>query len=349
MRSRNLTKTICFLLILLILFLVVQRGLLPYSWMDTNQAKTFYKISDNSTDVVAIGTSLMLMSFSPLRMYDKTGVSSYNRASSVQYPRVAYFVVKETLKTQKPKVIICSAMSLFNNRDVDRQEPWIRRSMDYKKLSIDKIKAAVEIDKDSETQSALSYVLTLLRYHSRWDEFFATGLNSKFGNYDYSRGHVKNYNHRTEEEIANMERHDKADPYIDEKCKESYRKIVKLCRDNGVKFLFVGNIHQKWNDKFHKVTAEFAKETGADFIDYNSPEMMKACGLEWEYDFADWKHTNVRGAIKFTDHLSAYLVEKYHLKESALTTEDRLQYKKDIEKFYMKCSKGLNDGTPIYW
>lgn len=348
-------RAIIFVLVLCLCLAGANRLLFPFSDEDTNQTKSFYNTENDSVDVLIIGTSLMMMSFNPLRMYDRTGIVSYNRASSAQPPQVAYLTAKETFETQHPKLLVISAGALVIQYDYDHREGLIRRSLDYKKNSADKytvVKDVVEQaklqDPDSK-QTVQSFFFPLLRYHSRWPQLFTSGPDSFKFERDYLYGYNPIFKTGDTPDTSAESMKSTKKYYVDENTRYWYGKILDMCRENGTKVLLVGNQDMRWTPGKIEALTAYADEMGVDFVDYNTPEMKAATGLNWKTDFYDHKHTNVRGSIKFTDHLSAYIQQKYNLGPSKVSKEYRDRMKSDIEKFKADCRENTEKGFKVIW
>lgn len=324
----------------------MQKILIPFSSHDTNQNRTFYEQPDNTIDVLAVGTSLMMMGFSPLRMYDKTGITAYNRASSCQAPQITYFTVKKTLKTQKLKAVICSATVLTIKFNYDKKEAWLRRGMDYKKFSADKIKIAKDLASRSKEQSLASYIFPILRYHSRWTDVFKGELtDERDGEYDYNRGYTPIYGHLERPNVAARNLANREKIIISDDTKYWMGKTIQLCKENNVKFIIIGNMTMQWTKGMHNATKDYADKMNVDFYDYNFSPYQEECGLDWEKDFYDRKHTNIFGVFKLTDDIGKILVEKYKIGKSKLPEKVKAQYREDIKRLMQKYQEALNGKT----
>lgn len=74
--------------------------------LEMNTSTNFKNFPDNSIDVLILGTSQAQYSFDPAIFYGNTGLYAYNASSSCQPLEVTYEMLKEVLKTQKPKLLI---------------------------------------------------------------------------------------------------------------------------------------------------------------------------------------------------------------------------------------------------
>ena len=151
---KNVIKTIAFIAILLIIVLGIQREFIPFEYQDTIQARTFANLTEeNSVDILITGTSSIMVGISPLKIYQDAQITSHVRGNSRQPPQVMYLDVKDALRSQKPKLLVCSAGMMLTDFDVDEEEVRVRRGMDYMPLTIDKIKVAYAVVKESEWQT----------------------------------------------------------------------------------------------------------------------------------------------------------------------------------------------------
>ena len=135
----------CLIVTVIFALLIVFAGKLfiPYYIQDTDQNRTFYKMEKNTVDVLIAGSSTLLVGLSPLELWEDYGIVAHTRASTVQAPPVTWLNIKEAYRYQKPKVVVMGITSLFLDYDYDANEPYLRRGLDFKRLSADKLKAVV--------------------------------------------------------------------------------------------------------------------------------------------------------------------------------------------------------------
>lgn len=333
MKAKHIVSIAIFVIILAVIIGFAQKELIPFNEQDTNQTATFYKLEPNSVDILAVGSSSVMVGFSPLRLYEKTGITSYVRCSSVQAPAITYLNVKESLKAQHPKLVVVSAYTLLLDYDYDEYEAWVRRGMDYKKLSLDKIKIAKAIADRSEWQTTSSYILPILRYHSRWNTVLEEGVDENWGNYDYMHGQYPVYKHKAIEDVSVEKMADTEKRDISEDNRMWYEKMVSLCKENDIKVLFLVTPDMRWTAGKHQAVKNAAKEMDVDFLDYNVNGITAICGLDWSRDFYDDHHVNAAGSVMLTDYLSNYIEDKYKFGPSEISKAEKGQFEKDIKQF----------------
>lgn len=331
----KIIKAVGFCLIFVLVLLTVQNRFVPFEEQDTNQAKSFYNdIEKDSVDVLVIGASTVLVGVSPLRLYEKSGIVSHVRGNSRQSAQVMWLDTKDSLKTQKPKVVIYNGHMLLNSIDFDKEEAWARRGLDYLKMSKEKIQTAKYITDHSKWQTLSSYIFPILRYHTRWTEV-TNGCKlqpPEAGEYDFYHGQYAVY--RTEP-IVNKRRENLAinKPFkINKTSFEWYKKSVDVCKDNGIQVLMVVTQDMRWTEGKHRAIAKACKKLNVPLIDFNSEKMDRVLGTNWSTDFYNDHHLNVKGSIKFTDYLGKVLEKNYHIssKPSEKVSE---QFEKDISRF----------------
>lgn len=331
---KNVIKTIAFIAILLIIVLGIQREFIPFEYQDTIQARTFANLTEeNSVDILITGTSSIMVGISPLKIYQDAQITSHVRGNSRQPPQVMYLDVKDALRSQKPKLLVCSASMMLTDFDVDEEEVRVRRGMDYMPLTIDKIKVAYAVVKESEWQTLSSFILPLTRYHSRWTEIREGLQRGNRDDYDFKHGQYAVYKTEPQSDYLAEKMKDETPVKVSETSMYWYKKVSELCRENDMEFLIVTTPDQRWTMGKHNSIAQAAKSIGADYLDYNVDGIIEECGLNWQTDFYDDHHANARGSIKQTDYLVKYIQDKYNLKASEISDSTRKRFEEDVKHF----------------
>ena len=76
------------------------------TWPSTSSFADFYQLDKNTVDVLFLGSSHGVSSFSPPKLYDDYSIRSYNLSSELQSLLVSYYWLKEALRYQTPKVVV---------------------------------------------------------------------------------------------------------------------------------------------------------------------------------------------------------------------------------------------------
>lgn len=334
MRKKEIRNTALFLIIVLALTLLLQSIFVLYSPEVSDQTATFYDLQEDTIDILFVGTSTLMVGVSPLRFWETTGITTHTRGNSAQPAQITYLNIKEGLKYQSPKLIVCSIKSLvWDYGGVDGAEHGARRGMDYKKLSVDKLKVAYAIEGDSDWQTAISYILPILKYHDRWDSLEKTDFRKS--EYDYLHGQYMIFEEKEILDVSDINMANTDSVKLYDEGIYWYEKIIDLCEENDIDLLFVEFPDMRWTMGKHLAVAAFAEEHNVNFLDYNCNDIILQSGISWKSNFYNEYHLNPRGAIKATDYLAEYILKEYSIEKSTVSEEIVKQYEEDLENFYM--------------
>lgn len=330
----------CVTIIFFILLTALGKVFVPYQKQDTNQNRTFYKTEKNSVDVLVVGSSTLFVGIAPLELWKNHKISAYTRGSTVQAPEVTYLNVKEAYKYQQPKVLVMGITSLFGAYDYDDKEPFLRRGIDFKKLSLTKLEVIFEVVKKSKTQHVLDYVFPVLRYHDRWKKLDGTDIKHMKYSYDYMRGQLPIYKSVAIEPRMIVDESVPAEK-INKEAWEYYKKTIDYCKSQGTKVVVINMPDDRWSYGRYLAAKELLNENDVEYIDYNLEETLKAINLDWEKDFYDPHHLNPLGAQKTTAYLGAFLEDHYRelfhkdMKENIAKELDQnvKRYEEDLHNF----------------
>jgi len=288
------------------------------TWPMTNTYSDFYKLEKNSVDVLMLGSSHAVSSFNPQVIYDNFNITSYNLGSTQQSPLITYYWLKEALKYQSPKVVILDTLTFFKYtggfvyNGMNCAETSVRKAMDSMRFSPLKIEAAKNIVRYDESQNALSYFLTNIRYHSRWmmldeNDFSERAMLAHGGVKGFAtlggKNPGKEYLPFSDDESVNVEPEEMVDV-----AKEYIGKTIELCNQEGIELVFV-KIPCFESIERYKSAKEYAQANGVPFIDFNEESMYNAIS----YDAAEDRlsHPNYHGAEKISMYLGQMLQSEY--------------------------------------
>ena len=103
-------KTVVFLLLLALILVPVQRVMarksLSGTWDMTNKVAGFYNEEEDQFEVMFFGPSHAYAAFSPLAIWEETGIRSYVFATQQQPLWATHTYIKEALKKQSPALIV---------------------------------------------------------------------------------------------------------------------------------------------------------------------------------------------------------------------------------------------------
>ena len=271
----------------------------------------------DSLDVLFIGSSHIYSAVSPMELWNEYGIAGYDCTSSSQFPWTSYYYLKEALKRQTPKVVVVDMLGIFTGSEPD--ELSNRSALDYMPLSINKIKLSYVIWKHQKGgEDFFSYLLPVLRFHSRWNELNETDMVLKEP-YDYTRGYDIRYGNERHVDLTDADypfltqkKTDNVGDYCVETA-EYYKKMVELCNSKGIKLVFIKTPISGYSLEMGNAMKKVADECDADFIDFNNLEMWDKMGYDYNTDILDAAHLNYTGACKFTYLMGDILHNEYGL------------------------------------
>ena len=306
-------KIIAFILIFVLLLAYFNRVLTYSSYVVESRWMTeIYEEKENSLDAVYIGSSKVYAYWNPNVAWNDYGITVYPYNCASQPLMVAEYLVREARKTQPDAVYIINISTLG---DGGVKDYVMHRLFDFMPFSIDKLKFMDYCLDMAELGplERLEYYFPIIRYHTK-------STNLKEGN--VSPSSLKDVNG------ANTLGHyfnrtvDLTDEYkitdervgISKELDQSIDSLLDYCEAENVKVLFTSAPcaeNEEMRGKINTV-ADKIEARGFDVCNFvKHPEEMN---LDLATDYYNSDHTNVHGSIKYTKHLSEYLVDKYHFK-----------------------------------
>lgn len=323
-------KWLCFLLILGFL---TQRISLVVQVYGTEQAEPdrrtclFFELPRNTVDCLFIGTSHVYCSFIPQRIYDEAGITSASLATSSQSYQNTYWLLKEALRYQNPKVVVMDIHSVTSAVD----EQVLNFRLHYTSgisampdVSWNKLRAYADI-KSSEIGwsknlskydafGLLEYKNEYHREHNSVRELWNLLINPK-----------KEYRTFGFYPTTTVYPIDKLEPYVEtENFKDFYStqeyeylsKIYDLLQEKGIQLLLTRAPYTMpgFDDyQLNRQALEWASREGIPVIDYFELIESGEVAIDLQTDFRDADHLNFLGAKKATNYMIGYLKNNYQL------------------------------------
>ena len=174
--TKQLVKSVSFLLILVLLLAAGSRLFLPKdnrseSGMEELAANGILGERDSSIDVLFIGDSEAVSSFSPMAMWNQHGFTSYVCATSGQPMNLSYYYLVRAFQKQTPKVVVLETDTLFQG-----------------------------ITMDKSLLSDASLLLPIFQYHNRWKSLKPEDITSPISH--TWTDPLKGYNHSSDVDPA---------------------------------------------------------------------------------------------------------------------------------------------------
>lgn len=260
-------------------------------------------------DVIFIGDCEVFSNISPVKLWEDYGITSYIRGSAQQLIWQSYYLLKETLTYEIPKVVVLNALAMKYNDP--QKEAYNRLTLDGMKLSMNKI-AAIKASM-LEEESMLTYLIPLLRYHSRWSELSGEDFQYLFHKNTLSHnGFLMRVDIKPVTVIPKGKKlpdyrfGDRTYAYLD--------RITKLCKDNNIELVLIKSpsVYPYWYEEWDNQIVDYARKKDITYI--NFLKATDAIGIDYYKDtFDGGLHLNLSGAEKFSDYLGKLLVKEYGL------------------------------------
>ncbi|MDI9475375.1 MAG: hypothetical protein ACOX0L_07795 [Natronincolaceae bacterium] len=263
-------------------------------------------------DVIFVGDCEVYESFSPITLWERYGITSYIRGSAQQLIWQSYYLLEETLKYEKPEVVVFNVLAM--KYDKPQKEAYNRLALDGMKMSFSKLKSIRA--SMLEDESIMDYLFPLLRYHSRWSELTKEDFQyvykekgKMFHNGYYMRADVK--------PVGSVPVGKKLPDYrFGEKAYHYLNRIVKLCKKNDIELILIKapSLYPYWYDEWEVQMEQYAENHGLKYI--NFLKLIDEVGIDFNEDTYDaGLHLNVSGAEKMSDYFGRILSETYQLKD----------------------------------
>ena len=333
---KKIIMLILTLLSCIFLILLVQRLVVP-KYVTENKVggmvRDYYK-NNSENDVVFIGDCEVYASFVPVYMWGKYGLTSYIRGSANQTIWQSYYMLLDTLKYEKPRVVVFNVLSMKYDEPV--KEEYNRLTLDgmrFGKNKILSIKASM-----TGSESLVSYIFPIIRYHERIWELTGEDIKYYFDTPEVtSMGYLPDMNVKPVGALP--VKTELADYAFNEKCYEYLEKIVKVCKDNEIKLILIKapTLYPYWYEEWDLAISEFAKREDICYINFakKAPTL-----LDYSHDTSDGGfHLNYYGAVKLSDYFGEYITKELGIvpmtkSEETIHRWEKASYKlkKEIEQ-----------------
>lgn len=327
--KRFIQRGIVFIVLLVWLVGLTNKILMPkyyYNnlWPTTSTYVDFYEMKKNTVDILFLGSSHGMSSFSPQVLYDNFSLRSYNLSSPQQNLLVSYYWLKEALQYQSPQVVVLDTYFLWpylSDEALNSSEEETRKALDFMRWSKNKIEAINDVTTIDKEQCKESYYFTNIRFHQRWKEL--TEDDFTFGEMEKHKG-LKGYgalsgiwggDEYSPFELGVTDGKTKMHPIM----KEYLERIIQLCEQEEITLILTKTPALSVNIKNYNALAEYAEENEIIYIDYNEETIYQEAGVDMSIDSQDSGHLNIWGAEKVTYHIGNYL--KNNLKVEAAVDE----------------------------
>ena len=164
-KLRKVITAVVSLLVTVLILGVLQRLVMPKYAGDIPEGNFTAEYYNETTDhdVIMIGDCEVYENIDPMYLWKNYGITSYIRGNAQQLAWQSYYMLEDTLRYEKPKVVIYNVQALSYAEP--QREEYNRMTLDgmkWSKTKFDAIKASM-----CEGENIIDYIFPLLRYHSR--------------------------------------------------------------------------------------------------------------------------------------------------------------------------------------
>lgn len=270
-----------------------------------NAIYDFHDLPENSVEVLVYGSSHAWRGLDSMEMYRNYGIGIYNYGCNWQHINTTGLFVKDSLRTQTPKVVL---IDTFRAHD-----PLIDTAMDgeiyYSRFIPDMPEKWTYLRRcfGSSAQRYLSYFVPFVAFHSNWGNLADWSFQDQTEAIDFhaTMGYLP---------TPGVVKVDIGDPTqfeqlpLGEDGLRELDEIVAACREKNVKIIFYT---APWQGiyRYGDAMTAYAAENDCEY--FNLFEMMDEVGLDQETDFCDTSHLNESGAKKVANFFGSYIREHY--------------------------------------
>ena len=288
-------------------------------------------------DVIFIGDCEVYSNFSPMEMYRQQGITAYVRGTSQQLIWQSYYVLKETLKYETPKVVVYNVNAM--RYDAPVKEEFNRLTIDQMKWSAEKvgiIRASM-----TEEETFISYALPILRYHSRLTE-----LTSEDWEYLFKDKYSTYNGYLMKKEVLPVESLPAKRPLpnynFSDVCYDYLEQMANLCKEHGVELVLIKapSLYPYWYEEYSSQIAEFAENHQLRYYDFT--QQIDDIGLDFTQDTYDaGLHLNLSGATKLSGYFAEILVENHGIADRREDAAIAAEYEEKLRLY----DEAANGGT----
>ena len=278
-----------------------------------------YYVSGGSHDVLFLGDCEVYECYTPPTLWEEYGITSYIRGTPQQLIWQSYYLLEETLRYEMPKAVVFNVYAMRYGEP--QREAYNRITLDGMRFSTVKLRAVLA--SMTEEESLASYLLPLLRYHSRWKE-----IGSEDFRYLFTRDTVSHNGYLMQTAVVPKELDIQpaplSDPELPEICWQYLDRMRRLCERSGIELILVKAPTNFWGyywyDEWEEQVISYAQEHALPY--YNFIPLAGEIGLDWSTDTYDaGAHLNVAGAEKLTSYFGRILSEKFEMPDHRADAE----------------------------
>ncbi len=276
--------------------------------------RILYTDAANTYSLIFAGGSHMNGAVNPVHFKKEFGISSFNSSSGGQEFYDTYYLLKETLKRQNPKVVVLDVYYALNNAPYGA-ESFTHNALDPIHLNLNKVEA---VQASVPQGKRLAYYFPFILYHSRWDNYdtLMQDWNGYTGPYTGALGFGGGPLQYGKKMVYDNWDYSVCTP-LAEKQEEYLQKFFRLASEENFQLVLINfpcemksDDLTKWAGdapgKLNQIQKE-ANAAGVLFLDLNRPDKMEAMDFDFPTMMNNASHVNYNGGYKVTEYVGKYL------------------------------------------
>ena len=350
-----------FLLFVSIVIALYLSSIYLSSYNERCGVENFYKQPKNSVDAVIIGPSSANYAWNPLLIWKNFGLVTAKYCLPACPASALKYLIKETYKTQKPKVLLLYIDNVYYIPTSDSENVnYIAYNLPLIKNSFEKLQIINGIRKEFQLsiKECLPLVFPIIYFHGRWKfNFTQTSANNNILDVTKDRfftryNKVKVITHEEMvEKVNNSKNKDLFTPENIEKILERQKQfaydVIDYSKKNNIPLLLVASplgcyyyFEDQYKERiqFNKQVFEYAQKAGIPYVDLLSVNSIEKLNITKD-DFMDYAHLNYCGAYKFQKALVKILKDDYGLEDKR--TDKKYEYLNNQYNEYRSLIKEL--------
>lgn len=334
-------RVLAILLIPAICIGLLQKLLMPkyaFEIQEGAMIKEYYD-SEKDNQVLILGDCEVYENISPVTMWKEYGITSYIRGSAEQLIWQSYYILKDTLKYETPKVVVLNVLAMQEGEA--KSEAYNRMTLDGMRWSQYKLHSIQE--SMTEQESLFDYLFPIARYHTRWSEISKEDFSYAFRNpVVTTNGYLMQVGTRPVTTIP------KAGPLANysfsDKCYEYLDKIRMTCKENNIQLILMKapSIYPYWYEQWDQQIQQYAQKYQLAYL--NMIQKANEIGIDYTTDtFDSGQHLNVYGAEKLSVYLGKILKTQFQLQDTRESSKKCEEWNKIVQRYNDEKDKKLKN------
>lgn len=275
--------------------------LIPYRTDYGSAWEGYLREPENSIDVLVVGSSIVYCDIIPARIYQSSGITGWLTAGPELTMPLSYYYLRQACRSQTPKAAAVELSALF----FEKYQNYTTVNIGYMPWGRERIAATFNA---AEPQLRTKLLFPLASYHDRWYKVSGEELRSHLSPpEDRHAGYTLLTDSRPQSQVTFPDYTTESDNYA---CALEYlRRIADFCdrRDIALLLYIAPSMRRIPADTLTQVKKDLADIPHAAFTDFN--EKIDELGLDYQTDWYDFLHFNIRGAEKFTSAFTDFLLD----------------------------------------